>query len=108
LGGASGFVGSNPSREREGKGQKMIPLGRKEFFLSSGEQADLLKPAGSIINLGGTAAVLSTPEFVLCLQFGEGAQVLTSVQHGAPERLLASSFDFELPDIEEAIADRVK
>ena len=52
--------------------------------------------------------VLSVPEFVLRLQFGEGAQVLTSGQHVIPERLLASGFDFEFPDIEEALADCVK
>ena len=281
LSGASGFVGSNLSRQLEGKGYKMIPLGRKEFSLSTGELADILKPANSIINLAGAPVinrwtdeykkimhdsrvsltrklvescalldkkprvflsasavgcyasagihteenhvlvddflgkltqeweheafkanalgirtavfrfgvvlgkgggalakmltpfklglggvigsgqqafswihikdlirvfekaitdpgyegiynltapnpttnqgltkalgkalarptVVSVPEFVLRMQFGEGAQVLTSGQHVIPERLLASGFDFEFPYIEEALADCVK
>jgi uncharacterized protein (TIGR01777 family) len=281
LSGASGFVGSNLSRELEGKGYKIIPLGRKEFSLSNQELADILKPVDSIINLAGAPVInrwteeykktmydsrvsltrklvdscalldkkpgvvlsasavgcyssagihteedhvladdflgkltkeweheafrandlgirtavfrfgvvlgkgggalakmltpfklglggvigsgqqafswihirdlirifgnalsdpgyegiynltapnpttnkgltkalgkalsrptfLSVPEFVLRMQFGEGAQVLTSGQHVIPERLLASGFDFEFPDIEESLADCVK
>ena len=57
LSGASGFVGSNLSRELEGKGHKIIPLGRKEFSLSTGELADILKPADSIINLAGAPVI---------------------------------------------------
>ncbi len=57
LSGASGFVGSNLSRELEGKGCQVIPLGRREFSLSTGELADILKPADSIINLAGAPVI---------------------------------------------------
>lgn len=57
LSGASGFVGSNLSRELEGKGHRVIPLGRKEFSLSSRELANILKPADFIINLAGAPVI---------------------------------------------------
>jgi len=50
-------------------------------------------------------AFLSIPEFVLRLQFGEGAQILTKGQHVIPKRLLDSGFSFSFTDIEAAVKD---
>lgn len=50
-------------------------------------------------------AFLSIPEFVLRLQFGEGAQTLTKGQHVVPRRLLDSGFSFSFTDIETAVKD---
>lgn len=55
----------------------------------------------------GKPTRLKIPEFVLRLQFGEGAQVLTEGQHVLPERFLKSGFSFSFTDIEEAIRDCV-
>ncbi|MDF1578986.1 MAG: TIGR01777 family oxidoreductase [Desulfobulbales bacterium] len=49
--------------------------------------------------------IFHVPKFVLRLQFGDGAQILTSGQTVIPERLLASGFQFEFADIAEAVAD---
>ena len=52
--------------------------------------------------------ILSVPEFVLKIKFGEGAQVLTSGQEVLPERLLNKGFKFEFTEIEEAVADCIQ
>jgi len=52
-------------------------------------------------------AVLQIPRFVLRLQFGEGAQVLTKGQAVLPKRLLDSGFQFRFSDIDGAIRDCV-
>lgn len=50
-------------------------------------------------------AFLHIPEFVLRLQFGEGAETLTKGQHVLPKRLLDSGFTFYFDDIDDAVAD---
>lgn len=52
-----------------------------------------------------TPAFLHIPEFVLRLQFGEGAETLTKGQHVLPKRLLDSGFTFYFDDIDDAVAD---
>jgi uncharacterized protein (TIGR01777 family) len=48
-------------------------------------------------------AVLQVPRFILQLQFGEGAQMLTKGQTVLPKRLLDSGFQFRFPDIDAAV-----
>lgn len=48
-------------------------------------------------------AVLQIPRFLLRLQFGEGAQVLTKGQKVLPKRLLDAGFQFKFSDIEAAV-----
>lgn len=50
-------------------------------------------------------AFLPVPGFVLKLQFGEGARVLTEGQRVLPKRLLDQGFDFRFTDIERAVQD---
>ncbi len=45
------------------------------------------------------------PKFVLRLQLGEGAQVLTEGQMVVPERLIQSGFSFSFDNIEDAVKD---
>jgi uncharacterized protein (TIGR01777 family) len=52
-------------------------------------------------------AVLAVPRFVLKLQFGEGAKVLTQGQTVLPKRLLDSGFQFTFADIDAAVRDCV-
>ena len=52
-------------------------------------------------------AVLQIPRFLLRLQFGEGAQVLTKGQKVLPKRLLDAGFQFKFSDIEAAVRDCV-
>jgi len=52
-------------------------------------------------------AVLQVPRFVLRLQFGEGAQVLTQGQAVLPKRLLDTGFHFRFTDIDAAVRDCV-
>lgn len=55
----------------------------------------------------GRPTVLRIPEFVLRLQFGEGAETLTKGQHVIPKRLLDSGFSFSFTTIEDAVKDCV-
>jgi uncharacterized protein (TIGR01777 family) len=52
-------------------------------------------------------AVFRIPAFVLRMQFGEGAKVLSEGQRVLPERLLAQGFGFLFPTLEEALRDLV-
>ncbi len=52
-------------------------------------------------------ALLRIPKFVLRIQLGEGAQVLTKGQTVIPKRLIDSGFTFLFPEIEEAVRDCV-
>lgn len=52
-------------------------------------------------------AFLQIPGFILRLQLGEGAQVLTKGQTVMPERLLEKGFKFLYPEIEGAVKDCV-
>jgi uncharacterized protein (TIGR01777 family) len=65
---------------------------------------ELTKTLGKILK---RPTVFRVPAFVLKVQFGEGAQVLTKGQRVIPQRLLESGFDFEFPDIEAALRDCV-
>lgn len=49
--------------------------------------------------------IMQVPKFVLRLQLGEGAQVLTEGQNVLPERLLAIGFSFSFDNIEDAVKD---
>jgi uncharacterized protein (TIGR01777 family) len=49
--------------------------------------------------------IMQVPKFVLRLQLGEGAQVLTEGQNVLPERLLAIGFSFSFNNIEDAVKD---
>lgn len=55
----------------------------------------------------GRPALLRVPGFILRLQFGQGANVLTSGQRVLPKRLLEMGFCFSFEDIESAIKDCV-
>lgn len=55
----------------------------------------------------GKPAIMQVPKFVLRLQFGEGAQVLTEGQHVLPERLLGRGFSFLFDEVEDAVKDCV-
>jgi len=55
----------------------------------------------------GKPTIIQVPKFVLRLQLGEGAQVLTEGQTVLPERLLNSGFSFSFNDIEDAVKDCV-
>ena len=49
--------------------------------------------------------IIKVPKFVLRLQLGEGAQVLTEGQAVLPERLIENGFSFSFNNIEDAIKD---
>jgi uncharacterized protein (TIGR01777 family) len=53
----------------------------------------------------GRPTIIPVPSFVLKMQFGEGAQVLTTGQEVVPERLLAKGFSFHFNEIESAVKD---
>lgn len=53
----------------------------------------------------GRPTLLTVPNFVLRLRFGDGAQVLSSGQAVIPERLLERGFTFQFTDIEKALID---
>ena len=55
----------------------------------------------------GKPTIMQVPKFVLRMQLGEGAQVVTEGQNVLPERLRESGFSFSFNDIEEAIRDCV-
>lgn len=55
----------------------------------------------------GMPTLLRIPKFALSLQFGQGAQVLTSGQTVLPKRLLDSGFTFTFPKIDDAVRDCV-
>ncbi len=55
----------------------------------------------------GKPTIMTVPKFVLRLQLGEGAQVLTEGQAVLPERLINSGFSFSFNDIEAAVKDCV-
>jgi hypothetical protein len=55
----------------------------------------------------GKPTIMQVPKFVLRLQLGEGAQVLTEGQTVLPERLIKSGFSFSFNDIEDAVKDCV-
>lgn len=55
----------------------------------------------------GRPAILRVPEFVLKLQYGQGAEVLTKGQTVYPKRLVESGFKFVFTDIERAVRDCV-
>jgi uncharacterized protein (TIGR01777 family) len=50
-------------------------------------------------------AIFQVPQFVLRLQFGEGAQLLIKGQSVIPKRLLDSGFQFTFSDIDAAVKD---
>jgi uncharacterized protein (TIGR01777 family) len=52
-------------------------------------------------------ALLCIPKFLLRLQLGEGAYVLTKGQTVIPKRLIDSGFTFLFPEIDEAVKDCV-
>ena len=58
-------------------------------------------------NALGKPTIMQVPKFVLRLQLGEGAQVLTEGQNVLPERLLTSGFSFSFNHIEDAVKDCV-
>ena len=58
-------------------------------------------------NALGKPTMMKVPAFVLRLQLGEGAQILTEGQHVLPERLLARGFSFLFNEIEDAVNDCV-
>jgi uncharacterized protein (TIGR01777 family) len=66
---------------------------------------ELTKTLAKVLN---RPAVLRVPQFVLRLQYGEGAQVLTKGQRVIPRRLLEGGFEFRFPEIEGALRDLVK
>jgi uncharacterized protein (TIGR01777 family) len=51
--------------------------------------------------------IMQIPKFVLRLQLGEGAQVITEGQNVLPERLLTGGFSFSFNTIEDAVKDCV-
>jgi uncharacterized protein (TIGR01777 family) len=51
--------------------------------------------------------IFKVPQFVLRLQFGEGAQVLTKGQTVIPKRLLDNGFQYTFSDIDSAVKDCV-
>ncbi len=53
------------------------------------------------------ATTLSIPTFILRLQLGEGASVLTASQKVLPKVAEATGYKFVLPDIEEALREVV-
>ncbi len=55
----------------------------------------------------GRPTLMKIPNFVLKLQFGEGAKVLASGQNVVPERLLRKDFSFQFTEINEAVKDCV-
>jgi uncharacterized protein (TIGR01777 family) len=55
----------------------------------------------------GKPTIMQVPKFVLRLQLGEGAQVLTEGQTVFPERLIQSGFRFSFNNIEDAVKDCV-
>jgi uncharacterized protein (TIGR01777 family) len=65
---------------------------------------ELTKTLGKILK---RPTLFRVPAFVLRVQFGEGAQVLTKGQRVIPQRLLESGFDFKFPDLEAALRDCV-
>jgi len=66
---------------------------------------ELTKALGKAL---GRPAFLRVPEFILRLQFGDGAQVLTKGQFVLPKRLLSQGFRFEFSDIDKAIKNCLK
>lgn len=62
----------------------------------------LTKALGKVLS---RPTLFPVPAFVLRLLFGEGAQILTGGQAAIPQRLLDSSFEFQYPDLEQAIAE---
>jgi len=55
----------------------------------------------------GRPAILRVPEFILKMQYGQGAEVLTKGQTVYPKRLLDAGFKFRFTEIEEAVRDCV-
>ncbi len=53
----------------------------------------------------GRPTLLRIPQFVLRLQFGQGAHILTSGQTVLPKRLLDQGFSFAFADIDSAVRD---
>jgi uncharacterized protein (TIGR01777 family) len=64
--------------------------------------AAFTKALGSVL---GRPTKLPIPRLALKLLYGESASVLFASQRVIPERLEASGFTFEHPDVEEALAD---
>ena len=56
----------------------------------------------------GKPTIMQVPKFVLRLQLGEGAQVVSEGQAVLPERLMNSGFSFLFKDIDEAVRDCVE
>jgi NAD dependent epimerase/dehydratase family enzyme len=62
---------------------------------------DFAKTLGRVL---GRPAVVTVPAFALRIAFGtEGAAMLQSGQRVLPARLLASRFNFSLPDVEKTL-----
>jgi len=55
----------------------------------------------------GKPALMRIPKFVMQLQFGEGAQVLSGGQEVVPERLTRAGFTFKYAEINEAVKECV-
>jgi len=55
----------------------------------------------------GKPTIMQVPKFVLRLQLGEGAQVVSEGQAVLPERLMNSGFSFLFDDIDDAVRDCV-
>lgn len=64
----------------------------------------MTKALGKVL---GRPTVFRIPRFALTLQFGEGAQILSSGQRVIPKRLLDKGFTFAFTDIEDALRDCV-
>jgi uncharacterized protein (TIGR01777 family) len=58
-------------------------------------------------NALGKPTIMKVPKFVIRLQLGEGAQVLTEGQTVLPERLIEHGFSFSFENIEDAVKDCV-
>lgn len=57
----------------------------------------------ALAHVVGLPAIFRVPEFVLRLQFGQGASVLTEGQRVLPERLLKEGFEFRHSEIGQAL-----
>lgn len=66
--------------------------------------AGLTKALGKALH---RPTLLPVPRFVLSLNFGEGATILTGGQRVLPARLLEKGFNFDFSTIEEAVVDCV-
>jgi uncharacterized protein (TIGR01777 family) len=53
----------------------------------------------------GKPTIMKVPKFILRLQLGEGAQILTEGQTVLPERLLEKGFSFSFSHIDDAVRD---